>query len=222
MNVISKLSRVFSRNSYFASAISLCVICVAALYADSIMQKALMHNLEDEVSSELNLLKTKLEGNLNSNVQLVRGLVYTIKTEPELDQKRFSQLSEHIFHDESLLNIVAAAPDLINKMVYPFDKYKKIIGMDYNNSPKHLIPALEAKRLGSMVLAGPNKLKIGGGLGVMARFPIFLKDDDPDSFWGIVSAVISVDRLIEHTGLNDPDLSIEVGIAKNSNGVLSE
>lgn len=216
MSLISNFFHKVSSINYLAVVLSFCVIVFAAYHADKMTQRALLDDLEDDVTKELNLIKTKVEGELNSNIQLVRGLVYTIKTEPLIDQTRFSQLAKQIFYEESLLNVVAAAPDLVNKVIYPFDEYKKMIGLDYNAKPELLQAALEAKALDKVVLAGPIELKIGGGLGIIARYPITIEQDGKSNFWGMVSAVISIDKLLALSGLNQTSLPINVAIEKNS------
>ena len=50
-----------------------------------------------------------------------------------------------------------------------------------------------------------------GRPGFVGRFPVFV-DDDRQEFWGIVSAVIDVDRLYRDSGLLDDDLPIDIAI----------
>jgi sensor domain CHASE-containing protein len=64
-----------------------------------------------------------------------------------------------------------------------------------------------------MVLAGPVDL-LQGGQGFIGRFPVFVDDaDGEDHLWGLVSAVVDVERLYEDSGFLDPDLPIDIAIA---------
>ena len=72
---------------------------------------------------------------------------------------------------------------------------------------------LRARDTGRLVLAGPVDL-VQGGRGFVGRFPVFIDPDPyhPRRFWGVVSAVVDVDRLYADSGLLDPDLPIEISI----------
>jgi sensor domain CHASE-containing protein len=69
------------------------------------------------------------------------------------------------------------------------------------------------------VLAGPLQL-VQGGTGLVARLPVYLNErNGQEYFWGIVSAVIDVDKLFAVSGLQDDKLPIEVAIrGKDSEG----
>jgi diguanylate cyclase (GGDEF)-like protein len=62
------------------------------------------------------------------------------------------------------------------------------------------------------VLAGPVELK-QGGQAFIGRFPVFLDRDRPtEKFWGIVAAVIDIQKLYEDSGLLDTKLPIEIAL----------
>ena len=63
------------------------------------------------------------------------------------------------------------------------------------------------------MLAGPVDL-VQGGRGFIGRFPVFVDDLGGDKrFWGIVSAVVDVERLYRDSGLLDADLPIDIAIS---------
>lgn len=167
----------------------------------------------NEVLAEVSLLRAKLEGNINGNIQLVRGLVAAIATEPEMDQQRFSQLAEQLFNEHSQLRSIAAAPDLVVNMTYPLAGNEKVIGLDYRKHLAQRDEVLLARDTGQLVLAGPVEL-VQGGQGLIGRFPVFTDTQQGRQFWGVVSAVVDVDRLYAESGLLDPDLDIQVSITK--------
>ena len=49
----------------------------------------------------VSLIRAKLEGNINGNIQLVRGLVATLATEPEMEQERFAELAANLLAEKS-------------------------------------------------------------------------------------------------------------------------
>lgn len=172
-------------------------------------------NLRASVRDQVSLVRAKLEGNINANIQLVRGLVSTITTEPNLGQLRFEALAKNLFEEDGQLRSVAIAPDLIVTMIYPEAGNEKALGFNYREAPAQRTSVFAARATGQLVLVGPISL-VQGGQGFVARFPVFVHDVEPPRFWGIVSAVIDTERLYTDSGLRDPNLSIDIAITDKS------
>lgn len=173
--------------------------------------------LEDErmragVLAEVSLIRAKLEGDINGNIQLVRGLVSTVSTEPKMGQARFSALVSKLFEEQSQLRSVAAAPDLVVAMTYPLEGNERVIGLDYRTNAAQRDAVLRARDTGKLVLAGPVDL-VQGGRGFVGRFPVFVDGVNGERrFWGVVSAVVDVGRLYADSGLLDPASGLDISI----------
>lgn len=168
--------------------------------------------VREEVASHANLLRSQLEGNINSNLQLAKGLVSVLSGRPDMTPDEFERLAKNLFDGHSELTIIAGAPDLVISMIYPREGNEKAIGLDYNKNEAQRAAALRARDSGSLILAGPVDL-VQGGQGFIGRFPVF--SDNPDGtqrFWGIVSAVIDVEKLYENSGLKRNDLPIDISL----------
>jgi len=200
------------RPIWFPAITALIVLVSGAVLIDG--QRAAINEdrLRSTVAADVALIRAKLEGNINSNLQLVRGLVSTISTEPGMDQARFSALVGNLFEEQSQLRSIAAAPDLVIAMIYPFDANRQAIGLDYRMNDAQRVEALRARDTGKMVLAGPVDL-VQGGRGFIGRFPVFTGEPSDQQFWGLVSAVVDVDRLYRDSGLVDPNLAITVSLS---------
>tara|TARA_R110002020_G_scaffold145996_4_gene320429 strand:+ start:10024 stop:12690 length:2667 start_codon:yes stop_codon:yes gene_type:complete len=201
------------RPSVIAAGIALGVTLTAGIYAEQ--QNRLVHyqSSRAKVSEQLGLVRAKLEGNINSNIQLVRGLVEVIEVQPDIDQDRFSRIAAGLVSHHSQLRNIAGAPDLVVSLMYPIKGNEQAIGLDYRTSEKQRDAALRAVGTREMVLAGPVDL-VQGGQGFISRFPVFTEDEDGhDRLWGLVSAVIDVERLYAESGLLSPDLPIDIAIA---------
>ena len=201
----------FSRTN-IPAAIAIVVLILAAIFADH--QNRIVHDqaLRAQVASETNLIRARLEANINSNIQLVRGLVATIATEPAMNEARFSSLAENLFTEETQLRNIAGAPGLVISLMYPMAGNEKALGLDYRTDEKQREPALRARDSRQLVLAGPVDLR-QGGQGFIARFPVFINRDRPqETFWGIVAAVIDVHKLYRDSGLLDDHLSVEIAL----------
>jgi len=97
--------------------------------------------------------------------------------------------------------------------MYPEQGNEEALGMDYRANAKQWAAAEKARITGQMLVAGPVKL-VQGGEGLIGRVPVYVRGSDysPGRFWGLVSAVIDVDRYYSDVGLLDNDLPIAVAI----------
>ncbi len=155
------------------------------------------------ITSQVAVLRADLEGAVNGPIQLVRGLIATIETEPDMDQARFAELASRLIDGQLLLRNVAAAPDMVIQLMYPIEGNEQAIGLDYNSIPEQRDAALRARNLGDLVLAGPVDL-VQGGQGFIGRFPVFVQNSEgAQSFWGVVSAVMDLGVLYAQAGLDD-------------------
>ena len=192
------------------AVIATVVLLLAGIFADHQNRVVSNQALRADVTSEVNLIRAKLEGNINSNIQLVRGLVATIATEPGMKQPRFADLAENLLREETQLRNIAGAPGLVISLMYPMAGNEKALGLDYRADEIQREAALRARDSRELVLAGPVDLR-QGGQGFVGRFPVFL-DRPSEVFWGIVAAVIDVQELYRDSGLLDDSLSIEVAL----------
>ncbi|HEV7309075.1 bifunctional diguanylate cyclase/phosphodiesterase [Ensifer sp.] len=209
---MKRLSRVLTP-SYIPALIAAFVVCVAGILADNQNQVVSEARIRARVADELNPIRSKLEANVNGNIQLVRGLIGTLATEPGMDQQRFAALSRGIFTERSQLRSIAAAPDLIVSMVYPVEGNQKALGLDYRRNEAQRTAVMRVRDTGQMVLAGPVDL-VQGGRGLIGRFPVSIDaGGGSNHFWGIVSAIIDLDRLYADSGLLADGLGIDVAIA---------
>lgn len=192
-----------------AGAVLVAEIATERFYAERHIQE-----LRVSMTETLGTLRARVEGNINGNAQLVRGLVAAIGVEPNISQKRFAALAAQIFRARSHLRNIGAAPDLVIRFMYPLKGNEAAIGFDYRTSPTQREAAERARAVDDIVVAGPVNL-VQGGQGFISRMPVFSRADgsgEQGRFWGLVSAVIDVDRFYSDSGLYDDSLPIEVAI----------
>ena len=207
------IGRALMRPGVVAPAMALVVCVITGLFAE--YQNRIVHHqqMRVKVSEQLGLVRAKLEGNLNANIQLVRGLVAVIATRPDMDQKEFAGIASGLLGDHSQLRNIAAAPDLVVRMMYPIEGNEKAIGLDYRTNEQQREAAMRAMETGEMVLAGPVEL-LQGGRGFIGRFPVYTRDETGASMpWGLVAGVVDVELLYRESGLRNPELPIDVAIA---------
>ncbi|OJF96568.1 bifunctional diguanylate cyclase/phosphodiesterase [Pararhizobium antarcticum] len=198
--------------NHLPSLLVLIVVIAAGIFAEQQNREVHHAKLREEVATALNPIRSKLEANINGDIQLVRGLIATISTEPGMDQKRFSQLARHLFNEQSRLRSIAAAPNLVVSLVYPLEENRKALGLDYRKNEDQRAAAERVKETARMVMAGPLSL-VQGGEGLIGRFPVFISGHGgTNSFWGILSAVIDVPRLYQDSGLLAAASDIDIAI----------
>jgi sensor domain CHASE-containing protein/CheY-like chemotaxis protein len=168
--------------------------------------------LRAEVLGRLVELRERLNSELVSDLQLVRGLVSVINLDPGLDQARFEKAVQPLLGGRTHLRNVGAAPDMVIRLMVPLAGNERAIGLDYRQTPGQAEAAERARLTRQVVLAGPLPLA-QGGRGLIARLPVYLRDTDGgERFWGLVSAVIDSDKLFRSAGLLDEALDVEVAI----------
>lgn len=168
----------------------------------------------NRVLGQLSTLRARLEGGVNANLFLARGLAAVIAAQPHLDQAGFSAIARGLVSKEFSLRSVAGAPDMVVSLLYPMVGNESVIGLDYRTHPSQRDAALSARDSGRTVIAGPLKL-VQGGVGIIVREPVFLPVAEAGSvprFWGLVSAVIDADRLYAQAGMDDPSSGLRLAL----------
>jgi len=207
-----KRGHLLLRPSVLAGGIALAVTVATGVFAE--YQNRIVHkqSAHAKVSEQLGVVRAKLEGNINSNIQLVRGLVSVIAAQPDMDQAHFSKIAEGLVGKHSQLRNIAGAPGLVIRLMYPIEGNEQAIGLDYRKNEKQREAALRAVGSKQMILAGPVNL-LQGGQGFVGRFPVFAEHDAGDRYlWGLISAVVDVERLYAESGLFSADLPIKIAI----------
>ena len=101
------------------AAIAIVVVAVCAVFADHQNKVVADQAARADVLAKVNVIRAKLEGNINGNLQLARGLVAAVTTEPYMGEQRFAELASRLFNEESQLRDIAGAPDLVISLMYP-------------------------------------------------------------------------------------------------------
>lgn len=199
------------------------VLVLAAYFVERQRQHTLRVEAETQVREHLLILQARLESQLTGNILLARGLVAVIASNPDLTQRDFERAAKPLLEGPNVLRSIAAAPDMVVRLVYPFAGNEKVIGLEYARNPAQRAAAELARDTNSLVIAGPLDL-VQGGKGMIARIPVTLDEGEKGHrFWGLLSVVLEVDRLYQQSGLQDDNLPIEVALrGKDGKGEQGE
>ncbi len=179
----------------------------AALLAASIYQREAREDwwqaTRAATSDELNLLRADLQGRIDANVQLVRGLVGVIRADPAISPEEFHRIVGALIDGQVEARLVAAAPDMVVRMVHPERGNQGVIGM-----------RLDAFRTpvaqDGIQIVGPVHLPDGGS-GIVMRAPVWFGPER--QLWGVVSLVLDADAFFRVTGVTAADRAIEVALS---------
>ncbi|MCW9030313.1 MAG: ATP-binding protein [Gammaproteobacteria bacterium] len=188
-------------------------IVILGVYLNQLRFNYQVQELRHSLFNQLSVVRAKFEGNINSNAQLVKGLVIAISTEPEMTQERFRALSKPLFLESSQLKNIAAAPNLIIKYMYPLEGNESAVGLSYKNNSTQYQAVKKAVDLDKLVIAGPVTL-VQGGQGFIARIPVFISPDTKGKkkLWGIISAVIDTEKLYLMSGIHNNESDFDLAI----------
>ena len=198
--------------TYLPTWIALFVVGVSLIFAESQNRIINKQELRAEVLAEAGLIRSHLEGQLTADVQLIKGLVGLLVSEQSMTQDRFNEIAAYVAGDLPEILNIAVAPDLVVSMVYPYERNKAVLGLDYNKNDAQREAVMRMRDSGEIVLAGPVNL-VQGGTGFIIRFPVFTGEGEDRAFWGMVAAVIDADALYRGAGLHQADLPVEIALS---------
>lgn len=188
------------------------LLLVVMFFADRLYLLEHQEEQRKQVSLSVANLKWQLESQILQNIQVVQGLNASIATEPDMDQLRFAELAEIILKGGPQLRNVGAAPDLVMQLIYPLEGNEAVLGLDFRDLTEQWPGVQRAVERGEMVFAGPVEL-VQGGQGLIGRIPVYMQDSG--DLWGVISAVLDLDKLYQSVGLADSD-GLQLWLAKEA------
>jgi len=202
---------------YFPVILVFIFLLLSGLYIDRVNTQAHIQELKHDIINKAGAVRAQIEGNINSNVMVVKGLVVAISLEPEMTQQRFVDLSTPLIAGHSQIRNIAAAPNLVIRYMNPVAGNEAAIGINYHSIPDQIETVNLARKTGKLILAGPVNL-VQGGQGFIARIPVFTHSElyKDGKFWGIVASVIDVEKFFTASGLYNEELDIEIAIRKQT------
>jgi len=153
---------------------------------------------------ELAALRARLEGTVQATFSAIEGLVHVISYQGDISDELFNALAEQSIRRHPVIRNLALAPDDTIRLVWPVAGNERVIGMRYATTPEQYTTVQQARKKGIPVLSGPFKL-VQGGEGVILRAPVFTEHaahGAGDRYWGVVSIVAYVDKLLDGAGFS--------------------
>lgn len=175
------------------------------------------YTMRVETLQKLSVVRANLESILNTNLSLINGFRIAIGANPNLSKTDFDSYAREIMRNETLLLNFTAAPDMVVNYIYPLAGNEPVAGLQYLNHPDQAREAELVRDTRTILVAGPIDL-VQGGRGLIGRAPVYYLDQDSqtEKFWGIVSAPMLIEKVMEKAGLTELMKQQNVAVRKTN------
>jgi len=192
------------------------VLCAGIDYlALQLIRHERLINHRRQLQTHLDQVRAVLDNRVNSSLLLMRALASYIAVHPDLDQDEFRRISIEVMrHRNYLLNLVAA-PDFVIRYVHPKAGNQSLIGVDYRDQSDQWDAVRAAYTQNTMIVDGPISL-IQGGSGIVGRIPVYSGMDQERRLWGVVSAVIDSNTLLQQVDDVAATSGLQIALRKKS------
>ena len=113
---------------------------------------------------------------------------------------RFNDAARELLPYFDSVSHISMSPNGVITQVYPLEGNEKSLGFNQLADSAQNQEAIRARDSGQLTLAGPVQL-VQGGVGAIARLPIFLPSPGKETFWGFSNVTIRIDRLLQSANL---------------------
>ncbi|CAH6798063.1 Sensor domain-containing diguanylate cyclase [Vibrio chagasii] len=170
---------------------------------------------------QLSIIRSRIEATIVSDMYILNNFSTLVTINPNGDQKGWDQIAQNIIRDGFHIRLIGLAENDVLNFVYPLEGNEQILGIDYRDHPIQWESVEIARNIGNTFIAGPFDL-FQGGQALITRTPIFRDPPFNQNYWGVSSAVIDLDALLEDVGVgkieNKYNLAIRGANSAGKNG----
>ncbi|MDF9620698.1 EAL domain-containing protein [Pseudomonas entomophila] len=168
-------------------------------------------------------MRGALEAQLGAAFGEAEGIAQLITADGGISPAHFHGMARDALQSMPYMRHIVLAPGDVILDVYPMQGNERLIGLDYRQLPEQFPLLQSARDQARPMLAGPLQL-YQGGRALIYRRPVFITGKRGVQFyWGNVSIVADIDRLLLTAGLR-PDTEFELAVrgvdGKGADGAL--
>lgn len=182
------------------SAISLATILVTEFLQNHLLESQ-NDKLKNEAQKDLAVIRSNLEAQIYSDIYYANSLATLVSVNPDSTISQWKLIAEKLFSKSKNLRNIGIAPNDIIEFVYPLKGNEQALGLDFRTVPNQWRTIQLSRESKSIYLDGPIKL-VQGGLGLIARNPIFIDPPYNTKYWGSCSVVLDVNSLFANSGVS--------------------
>lgn len=224
-----RINKIAQTNRAYWGGLTLAAVlyCMTMLLVVERLANSIQADAEREqrtiVEDQAESIKARLELFIFSDIYTANSIATLLSVDPEFVLLRFDELARNAVSRGLFIRNIGLAPNNIIQRIYPLERNEKALGLNFADYPEQLRTVNLAREQQSVFLAGPLEL-VQGGLGIIARFPVFSDFPNNQEYWGTVSVVIDVDPLLKASELNEFAQTHQVSIrgvdGKGADGAL--
>lgn len=193
--------------SWWILAICLAISLIVAIAVYFALQERSARDIE-----RVSELYSERTGNvINSVFRKTDVLATVIKLKNgDLDEATFDEVARIMYEPNSGIRGIQSMPNAVVTYSYPLEGNEGVMGKNFFDIPERRDDVLLAVNTKSIALSGPYYL-IQGGLGVVARNPVFLDDASGNEyFWGFSTIVLDLPDVLAPVALDRlPDVGYD-------------
>jgi diguanylate cyclase (GGDEF)-like protein len=197
--VSAKGDRVLRKTSVFSACVFVATLLLG-FYWNQLNQALQQREQASLVRDLINTQASSVERLLNLSLLSTELLAHEVRRS-QGEPPDFAARAAEILRDFPSVSSLQLAPGGINLQIFPFAGNEAAKGLNIFEHGPSAIATARARDEHRLTINGPLSL-VQGGRAVIGRNPVYLFDASGNEyFWGFVSAVIDIDRLLSVTDL---------------------
>ncbi|CAA7614530.1 putative Histidine kinase [Candidatus Terasakiella magnetica] len=176
------------------------IIALATMVADQAEMDSHRRAQRSSVLLEVSGRRALLEANVSSHLNLAHALSAFARSFPSFSNAEFHVFAEGLRAEHPGIRSLQLAPGAVITHVHPLLGNEQALGHNLLADPERAPGTRKAIESRQMVLVGPVTL-LQGGVGIIARQPVFLTENGKEKFWGLAIVVLDVLPLLRQSGI---------------------
>ncbi len=182
-------------------------ILFTGIFISALISIFLFFFLKNQEKANIQRIQTiyseRTENLINSIFHKTDVLAAAVKlNKGNITEETFNAVAQLVYEKDSGIRGIQYMPDAIVTYSYPIAGNEAVIGKNFLEIPERKKDVMLAIDTKSIALSGPYKL-IQGGMGVVARNPVFLTDaDGKEYFWGFSAIILDLPDALSSAGLD--------------------
>ena len=182
----------------------LCFCLSCSALATGVYYDMLNRQSESGIEQIRTVYTERAENLINSVFHKTDVLAAAVKlTNGSISYRTFNEIASLVYEENRGIRGIQYMPRAVVTYSYPVKGNEAVIGKDFLKIPERLKDVKLAIDTRSIALSGPYHL-IQGGLGVVARNPVFLRNGaGAEYFWGFSAIILDLPLALERVGLGN-------------------
>lgn len=198
---------------YFAAAAAMTMILALVFILDRVERERFSEQSRSGVLQQLSVMRSRVEGALNSRLYLTRSLAAYVAANPGIEKKEFARLAAEMIQRDPVIHTISLSEDAVISHICPLNGLEGVLGLDLMAHPERREIVGKTIRTRQSFVAGPVEL-VEGGIAFISYTPIFAAvahgKRERGDFWGLTDMTIMMERLFKEAGLyfDSPALAV--------------